>query len=227
MANNSLKKNFMRKLKKILSMDLYDYINFSESQWAKIKTLIWYNSFFGRIGPKSYIKKPQNIQHPSDIFIGAAVRIEKNATLYAVHSYGNTTYQGRVQIGDRTFLNNNAKLISAFNITIGNDVAFGHNVFVSDFDHEYELIGVSRLDTPLRSKGKVIIGDRCWIGTNACITSGVVLGHDCVVGANSVVTSSFPPYTVIAGIPARAIKRYDISKKQWIRISEAESTHEC
>ena len=208
-------------------MDLYDYINLSETKWARIKTSLWYSYFFGRIGPKSYIKKPREIQHPSDIFIGSSVRIEKNATLYTVHSYGNIKYQGRIQIGDRTFLNNDAKLISAYNIFIGNDVAFGHNVFVSDFDHEYEPIGISRLDTALRSKGNITIGDRCWIGTNACITSGVTLGHDCVVGANSVVTSSFPPYTLIAGIPARAIKHFDSSRNQWIRITEAESTNEC
>lgn len=207
--------------------DFHDYINYFLSLKARIITKSWYSFFFKEIGTRSWIKPLAQLHTPSRISIGSGVRVEKNCTLYAVKKSGNIEYEGEISISDGTFINENCNITAAHGIKIGENVAFGPNVFVCDFDHDYEMIEVNRLETPLRSKGPIKIGDRCWIGINACITSGVILGHDCVVGANSVVTSSFPPYTVIAGIPARAIKRYDFSSNQWVRISEAESTNEC
>ena len=53
----------------------------------------------------------------------------------------------------------------------------------------------------------VIIGDSCWIGMNAVILPGVVLGPHTTVGAGSIVTHSFPGYCIIAGNPAKIIKK--------------------
>ncbi len=77
-------------------------------------------------------------------------------------------------------------------------------------------------------KKETIIGDQCWIGSNACIMAGVVLGPRTIVGAGSVVTKSFPDgYCVIAGNPAKIVKKlnpeeytprkYDIEHYGYIR----------
>ena len=52
-----------------------------------------------------------------------------------------------------------------------------------------------------------------WIGFDACVLPGVTIGEGSIVGAKSVVTQSVPPFTVVAGNPARVIRRLDASKR--------------
>ncbi|XHH07501.1 MAG: CatB-related O-acetyltransferase [Candidatus Bathyarchaeia archaeon] len=60
------------------------------------------------------------------------------------------------------------------------------------------------------TKGDVIIGNDVWIGMNVIILSGVRIGDGAIIGAGAVVTRNVEPYTIVAGIPAREIKkRYD------------------
>ncbi|MBR4243334.1 MAG: hypothetical protein IKR98_05525 [Bacteroidaceae bacterium] len=62
---------------------------------------------------------------------------------------------------------------------------------------------------PIVSKGPVVIEDNVWIGEMACIMPGVTIGRGAIVGANAVVTHDVPPYTLVAGNPARIIKQID------------------
>ena len=60
------------------------------------------------------------------------------------------------------------------------------------------------------TKGDVVIGNDVWIGTNATILSGVNIGDGAVIGACSVVTKDVPPYSIVAGNPAKEIaQRFD------------------
>jgi virginiamycin A acetyltransferase len=59
-------------------------------------------------------------------------------------------------------------------------------------------------------KGDIVIGNDVWIGYQATILSGVTVGHGSIIGSKSVVASDVPPYSIVAGNPARVIrKRYD------------------
>jgi acetyltransferase-like isoleucine patch superfamily enzyme len=55
-------------------------------------------------------------------------------------------------------------------------------------------------------KEKVVIEDDCWIASNSILLAGVTIGKGSVVAAGSVVTQDVPPYSVVAGVPARVIK---------------------
>ena len=52
----------------------------------------------------------------------------------------------------------------------------------------------------------VVIEDDVWCGANVTILKGVTIGHGSVVAAGAVVTKSFPPYSIIGGIPAKLLK---------------------
>ncbi len=65
----------------------------------------------------------------------------------------------------------------------------------------------------LRSKGPVVIGNDVWIGYGATILSGVAIGDGAVIAAGSVVAKSVPPYSIVAGNPARVAK-YRFSEEQ-------------
>lgn len=66
----------------------------------------------------------------------------------------------------------------------------------------------SKEDLPL--KGDTVVGNDVWIGQNSTILPGVHIGDGAIMGLNSVVTRDVPPYTIVAGNPAKAVrKRFD------------------
>lgn len=99
-------------------------------------------------------------------------------------------------------------------VTVGNNVIIAQNVVISAMNHGYEDPAI-----PIRlqacTKAEIRIEDDSWVGANAVITSGVTIGKHAVVAGGSVVTKDVPPYTIVAGNPAKIIKRYNSESKAW------------
>lgn len=57
------------------------------------------------------------------------------------------------------------------------------------------------------NKGNIIIGNDVWIGYDAIILSGVTIGDGAIIGARAIVTKDVPPYTIVGGVPAKAIRK--------------------
>lgn len=91
-------------------------------------------------------------------------------------------------------------------IQIGDNVIMGPKVSLHSENHNY-----MQLDQPIRLQGEtrkgIRIDDDCWIGAGSIILDGVHIQRGCVVAAGSVVTKNIPEYAVVAGVPARVIKR--------------------
>ncbi len=101
-------------------------------------------------------------------------------------------------------------------VSIGSQVIIAQNIVMSGLNHTY-----TDVDVPIRlqkvTTAPIVIEDEVWIGANAVITAGVTIGKHSVVAAGSVVTKDVPPYSIVAGTPARVIKQYNFERKEWLK----------
>lgn len=142
--------------------------------------------------------------------IGENFSADSGLILRAWETYGIQKFSPKIIIGDNVHLGLNCQISSINKIVIGNNFLCGKNIFISDHSHgtgvldEKNIAPIKRL---LYSKGEVMIGDNVWIGNNVCILPGVHIGNNVTVGANAVVTKDIPDDYIVAGIPARIIKK--------------------
>jgi len=115
----------------------------------------------------------------------------------------------RVRIGAGSFLNLGVMVASQELVEIGEHCMLANGCFVSDASHRYDDLHRPITWQGFESKGPTRIGDNCWLGAHVVVTSGVTIGERCVIGANSVVTSDLEPYTLAAGLPARALRQIE------------------
>ncbi|OWY41722.1 maltose O-acetyltransferas-like protein [Alternaria alternata] len=115
-------------------------------------------------------------------------------------------YGYNVRLGNNVFINFNAVFLDTCLTTVGSRTLVGPNVHFYSATHP--LDPAVRNGTRGPEMGKEIhVGEDCWIGGNVCILPGVVIGKGSVVGAGSVVTKSVPDFTVVAGNPAKFIRK--------------------
>jgi acetyltransferase-like isoleucine patch superfamily enzyme len=120
----------------------------------------------------------------------------------------NMDYGFNVKIGKNVFINYFAVFLDTCLITIGSRTLVGPNV--SFYSGYHPLDPTIRQGTRGPEMGKEVhIGEDCWIGGNAIILPGVTIGKGSTVGAGSVVTKDVPEFTVVAGNPARIIRKID------------------
>jgi acetyltransferase-like isoleucine patch superfamily enzyme len=166
---------------------------------------------FKKIGINAAFGLPyHHISGQEHITIGDNFSAGSGLYLATYPLYFNFQYNPSISIGHNVSLNEDCQITAINQITIGDNVLTGKRVFISDHSHGVND-GSDRDLPPIRrqlfSKGSVHIGHNVWIGTGAAIMPNVNIGHHSIVGANSVVTKSFPPYSVIAGAPARLIRK--------------------
>ena len=111
---------------------------------------------------------------------------------------------GDVIIGDYTRIGLHNTIIGP--VTIGNHVNLAQGITVTALNHNFSEPD-KRIDEQGVSTGQVIIGDDVWIGANAVVLPNVSIGCHCVVAAGAVVTKDVPDGCVVAGVPAKIIKR--------------------
>jgi acetyltransferase-like isoleucine patch superfamily enzyme len=177
-------------------------------------TQIFYKPFLQSGGKKAIIINPILIT-PQWLNLGYKTFIRNNARIEGVSCYENVTFNPTIILGNYVSIEQNLHLTCAEKIVIGNNTAIANNVTITDIDHPYTDIHLPVEKQPIIAK-PVYIGSDCKIYSNATILQGVKLGKHTVVAANSVVKAgTYPDYCVLAGVPAKVIKQFDIDTNSW------------
>ncbi len=188
--------------------------------WGAIGSKTRRGRRFGAFGEHSVICfPPAAIVNERYIRIGAYTLIGPHVTLSAgmVPDQACVT-DPVVRIGDRCLLGRGSGVVGHLSIEIEDDVWTGHNVYITDQNHDYADpdVPISRQVMPERP---VRIGAGSWLGHGTVVLPGAQIGWHVVVGANSVVRGEIPPFCVAAGNPARVVKR--MSPERRVEILEA------
>ena len=107
-----------------------------------------------------------------------------------------------ISLGDNVFINSGCCFQDQGGVRIGNGCQIGHQVVFATIDHM--LDPERRHDMEM---SPIVVEDNVWIGSHATILKGVTIGRDSVVAAGAVVTKNVPPGTVVAGVPAKPVKK--------------------
>lgn len=148
-----------------------------------------------------HIKDGCNLRIGSGSIVEGSISFDKN--------------DASVTIGDRVFIGASA-IVCANRIDVGDDVLISwgctivdHNSHATDWKNRSSDVRDwfnGSKDWRFVKTAPVTIGSRSWLGFNVSILKGVTIGEGAVVGACSVVTKDVPPYTIVAGNPARIIR---------------------
>ena len=155
------------------------------------------------------------------ISFGRGVYAERNLWLEAVTSYRSQQFDPKIAIGDHVCFSDGVHISSIASISIGSHSLFGSRIYVSDHNH-----GIYRGESQsnpqeapahrlLGGGGPVVIGENVWIGDNSVIIGPATIGRGAIIGANSVVRGAVPPYTIVAGAPAKPIKIFNPETGSW------------
>ncbi|MCJ1473226.1 hypothetical protein MMC13_001877, partial [Lambiella insularis] len=122
----------------------------------------------------------------------------------------NIDYGTNVRVGSDVFINRNCTILDTCLVTIGSRTLFGPNV--SLYSGTHPLNPAVRNGTAGPELGNEIrIEEDCWIGGNVTVLPGVRIGRGATVGAGSVVVKDVEPFTVVAGNPAKLLRKIETS----------------
>jgi len=153
-----------------------------------------------------------SIEIGSGTLIGASVSLSAGmpGQDHPLHAIGSSV----IVIGDRCSIGRGSSIVGLRSIRIGDDVAIGPNVYITDHNHSY-----ADVDTPIATQwpteGAVSIGAGSWLGTGVIVLPGADIGRNVAVAAGAVVRGPVPDHSVIAGAPARVVRRH-VPGEGWV-----------
>lgn len=113
-----------------------------------------------------------------------------------------TDFGRNIHLGKKVFINSGCCFQDQGGISIGDNVLIGHQCVLATINHD--LDPERRGDMEMK---RIVIERNVWIGSHATILPGVTIGEGSVVAAGAVVTKDVLPFTIVAGIPARPIRK--------------------
>lgn len=113
-----------------------------------------------------------------------------------------TDFGKNIVVGKNVFINSGCCFQDQGGIAIGDECLIGHQVVLATLNHD--LMPEKRASM---FPAPITLGRRVWIGAHATVLPGVTIGDNAVIAAGAVVAKDVPANTVVAGVPARIVKR--------------------
>lgn len=140
-------------------------------------------NYIGHIAPNTDLQVPYMIDNPTDVYLFENTKIRSNCKIHNAKG-------SKVIIKKYTVVSSGCTFVTDGHIS---------TVGIPQF-----LLGASHIND---KRGDIIVDEDVWIGTNCTIMPGVHIGRGAVIGACSLLTKDVPPYSVVAGIPAKIVKK--------------------
>jgi acetyltransferase-like isoleucine patch superfamily enzyme len=151
----------------------------------------------------------------SDVYVGPHVWLNV--------AYGSESSSPKIVIGTGCQIGRRSTISSRNEIILEANVLLAPSVLIMDHNHEFSNTEMPIHSQGLTAGGRIVIGRNSWLGHGAvviCSRNDLILGRNSVVAANAVVTRSFPDFSVVAGNPAKLVRKFDQEVGRWVRIRE-------
>lgn len=135
-----------------------------------------------------------------------------------------TSSKIKLNIGKNCKMGDNVHIAAGESIRIGDNCLFASKIYISDIVHGNYSKNSDASDPRVPPDQRILhtnpvsIGDTVWLGDNVCILPGVRLGNGSIIGANAVVTKDIPDYCVAVGMPAKIVKRFNLTTQTWDKV---------
>ncbi len=212
------KRSISSRIRRFWATPLPDKINVMQMVFYRLKGVLYYRRVFGNFGNGTVIFRPEYISNACSMHIGDRTSVGHSAHIELIHKYADVCYSPKIEIGNDVYIGPNLYMVCIGKITIGDGSVLSEQVYVHDSNHGFDPECGLIMQQPLVHGGDITIGKNCFLGFRTAIMPDVTLGDHCIVAMGAVVTKSFPPYSMLAGVPAVLIKRYSFEEKQWIRV---------
>lgn len=176
--------------------------------------------------PFAYFGRGVTVRHSCDIdrsmspLISLGNNVELFSDVWLAVAPGSRTPEPKIMLGKGCKIGRRSTISARNRIELEADVLLAPSVLIMDHNHEYSDIEKPIHVQGVTGGGRILIEKNCWLGHGAAIVCNhgdLVIGRNSVVGANAVVTRSFPPFSVIAGNPAKVVRTYDPQQKKWVK----------
>jgi len=169
------------------------------------RTVVIENGYQIKSGPNLILEDYVQINALSDkgVIFGRNVTIGKAVIIMCTGVIANKGVG--LEIGDYSAIGAQSFIGCQGGVKIGSNVIMGPGVRIFSENHNYDDISV-----PIRLQGEsrkgVVVEDDCWVGSGVTILDGVTIGTGSLIAAGSVVAKNIPPFSVVAGVPAKVMK---------------------
>lgn len=211
-------------VKKVSDIELHGAADGRHMDLKKIIKAFYMHTFHMRlylkadkIGKQCFVGRRARINQCRYLTMGDNCRIGNDCRLSFYDEFYGKRHTPSLVIKKNAYLGDHLTILCADRIEIDEDVLMASYITITSENHgmnpETEVpYSKQQLET-----APVHICRGVWIGEKAIILPGIEIGEKAVVAAGAVVTKNVPPYTVVAGNPARVIKRYDFKQHIWER----------